>query len=219
MSYKIIVARYNENISWLNSELHNCIIYNKGDKLNINENKNIITEIMLDNVGRESDSYLQYIITNYYNLPDVIVFTQANISDHKKDNLNYLIKIKNEAISQSKSQNFMTYNDTNVPIYFNKIWNLLMKDFNSVHNCYYKKEQCFYKNNIFITFFEWFKTNIHQKYPDPIHIYLNAIFAVRKEIILNKPIEYYKKLLLEVNYTKNPIEGHFFERSWYYIFD
>ena len=28
MSYKIIVARYNENIEWLNSEMSNCIIYN-----------------------------------------------------------------------------------------------------------------------------------------------------------------------------------------------
>lgn len=30
MSYKIIVARYNENIDWLNSEMKNCIVYNKG---------------------------------------------------------------------------------------------------------------------------------------------------------------------------------------------
>jgi len=35
MSYKIIVARYNEDIEWLNSEKENCIIYNKGNKLNI----------------------------------------------------------------------------------------------------------------------------------------------------------------------------------------
>ena len=35
MSYKIVVARYNENIEWLNSEKSNCIIYNKGNKLNI----------------------------------------------------------------------------------------------------------------------------------------------------------------------------------------
>ena len=29
MSYKIIVARYNEDIGWLNSEMNNCIIYNR----------------------------------------------------------------------------------------------------------------------------------------------------------------------------------------------
>ena len=45
MSYKIIVARYNENIEWLHSEMTNYIIYNKGNKLNI-EN-----EICLENIN------------------------------------------------------------------------------------------------------------------------------------------------------------------------
>lgn len=45
-TYKIVVARYNENIEWLQSEMDNCIIYNKGDPLHIQN------EILLDNVGR-----------------------------------------------------------------------------------------------------------------------------------------------------------------------
>ena len=56
MQYKIVVARYNENIDWLKSEMNNCIIYNKGNKLNIPN------EIMLENVGRESEKYLNFII-------------------------------------------------------------------------------------------------------------------------------------------------------------
>ena len=28
MQYKIVVARYNENINWLKNEMNNCIIYN-----------------------------------------------------------------------------------------------------------------------------------------------------------------------------------------------
>jgi hypothetical protein len=158
MSYKIIVARYNENIEWLNSEMSNCIIYNKGNKLNI------YNEILLENLGRESETYLHYIITNYYNLPDVVVFTQARI---RKDG-------------------------------------------------YYLKDN--YKNNNPITFLEWFKNNININYPNPMCIYCNAIFAVKKENIINKPLEYYKKLILEVNHHINSTEGHFFERSWYYIF-
>jgi hypothetical protein len=97
MSYKIIVARYNEDINWLNTEISNCIIYNKGNKLNI-EN-----EILLDNVGRESETYLNYIIQNYNNLPDIVIFTQANIADHKGSNdINYLLNIKNEAKQHTK---------------------------------------------------------------------------------------------------------------------
>ena len=37
--------------------------------------------------------------------------------------------------------------------------------------------------------------------------------SVKKEKITNNPIEYYKKLLLEVNHHINPTEGGFFERS------
>ena len=59
--YKIVVARCSENISWLRSESNNCIIYNKGNQLNL------CNEIMLKNVGRESHTYLHYIISNYEN--------------------------------------------------------------------------------------------------------------------------------------------------------
>jgi len=119
MSYKIIVARYNENIEWLNSEMSNCVVYNKGNKLDI-EN-----EIILENTGRESETYLHYIITNYDKLPDVVVFTQARISDHKgSDDINFLINIKNDALCNSKSQNFLIHNDVSTCIYFDKTWNL-----------------------------------------------------------------------------------------------
>ena len=204
MSYKIVVARYNENINWLNSEMENCIIYNKGNKLNIGN------EILLKNIGRESETYLQYIITNYDNLPDVIVFTQAIIADHKgKDDIQYLINIKNEALNNSKSNNFYTHYDIGKCVSWDKEWNLR-------NGKYFLQDN--YKNNKPITFIEWFKTNININYPNPLIAYQNAIFAVKKEIIINKPIEYYKKLILEVNHHVNSTEGHFFERSWYYIF-
>ena len=205
MSYKIIVSRYNENIEWLNSELSNCIVYNKGDALHI-EN-----EILLINLGRESETYLQYIITNYDNLPDVVVFTQARISDHKgADDIHYLINIKNEALCHTKSQNFVIHNDVGNCIHFDKTWNL-------TNNGYYLKDN--YKNNTPVTFLDWFKTNIDINYPNPIYLYCNGIFAVKKETILNKSIQYYNKLIVEVNHHIDPAEGHFLERSWYYIFN
>lgn len=47
MSYKTVVARYNEDIDWLKRDMSNCIIYNKGEPLHLDN------EIMLNNVGRE----------------------------------------------------------------------------------------------------------------------------------------------------------------------
>ena len=205
-SYKIVVARYNENIDWLKDEMENCIIYNKGNQLFI-EN-----EIILENVGRESETYLNYIITNYHELPDIVVFTQGRISDHKgKDDVNYLINIKNGALINNKSQSFIRhYQTNNNSACWDSKWNL-------VNGYFFLSDN--YKNNNQITFEDWFKKNINIDYPNPIYIYKNAIFAVKKELILKRALDYYNNLILEVNHHINSTEGHFFERSWYYIFN
>lgn len=213
MSYKIIVARYNEDISWLNNEINNCIIYNKGEKLH-----NIENEICLENVGRESDTYLHYIIKNYDNLPDIIIFTQAKISDHRgKNDVNYLIKLKNQALQYGKSNPYYTHSqDTNTKHSRNihSCWN---DDWNLENDTFYLKNN--YKNNTPIIFKEWFINRININYPNPMHIYCNGIFAVKKELIHKHKREYYEQLILEVNHHINSTEGHFFERSWYYLFD
>ena len=79
MSYQIVVARYNENIDWLRPIQEQCIFYNKGKELL----QEVDSQICLENVGRESHTYLRYIIDNYDGFPDVVVFTQARISDHR----------------------------------------------------------------------------------------------------------------------------------------
>lgn len=205
MSYKIIVARYNEDIEWLKNEMSNCIIYNKGQQLNI-EN-----EVLLNNVGRESDTYLNYIIQNYNNLPDVVVFTQAKISDHRgSNNINYLLNLKNEAFIHSKSQDYLVYRDKTGQQCWNSDWNF--------ENGEYYLKHC-YKDNKPILFIDWFKRHIQNEYPNPIKIYANGLFAVSKELILKHSIDYYKNLILQLNHHINSSEGHFFERSWYYIFN
>ena len=74
MTIELVVARYNEDISWLNKIKNKNIkitIYNKGGNLNV---KNI----KLPNVGRESHTYLTHIINNYKSLADTTIFTQAD---------------------------------------------------------------------------------------------------------------------------------------------
>lgn len=217
--YKIVVARYNEDVRWLLPLINNCIIYNKGKRLNI---KN---EVFLHNVGRESDTYLNYIIVNYNNLPDVVVFTQANIDDELKyvrkvfqenNKINLLLKLANMALKYGKSLHSITYhttkneNDKNwtTKNYWGRKWNR-NSDVYHLHDNHLDKP---------IDFDEWFLKHINKVYPDPIKIYKGAIFAVRRDLILKRPIEYYKNLLNQVNHHVNPAEGHFIERSWWYIF-
>ena len=76
---KLIVSRYNENIDWVNKINFDYIIYNKG----INDLYQ--PHINLKNVGREADTYLNYIILNYHKLPEIVVFSQGNPFDHCYD--------------------------------------------------------------------------------------------------------------------------------------
>jgi hypothetical protein len=129
---------------------------------------------MLPNVGREGETYLQYIISHYTTLPDVVVFTQARISDYRaakgKNDVNFLLHLKNEALAYSKSKHG-TFHGKNAD--FLKIWNI--KDGN-----YYLKDN--YKNNTPQVFIEWFKTHIQKDFPIPFHVYMKGIFAVKKRI-------------------------------------
>lgn len=196
--YEFVIARYNEDISWLNPIIDKCTIINKYN------NKD------LPNVGRESDTYLWYIINNYYNLPDIIIFSQARISDHVKSNSHeFLLKLYNEAKLYGKSLPSTHHYWKN---YFtNYIWGPKF-DKRTLLYLYVKRRNP-------MLFYEWFMKFINPIYPDPIKIYKNGLFAVKKELILKHDINYYITLRNELQYDNNPIEGHYFERSWYYIFD
>lgn len=96
MKYDMVIARYKEDITWLESfkslEI-NKIIYNKYFK----------EDIFLENIGRESHTYLYHIIKNYDNLADITIFTQANPFDHSPDFINKIINcVKNKEKIQFK---------------------------------------------------------------------------------------------------------------------
>ena len=123
MSVLIIIAKYKEDISWVNMLHHSYMVYDKS--------KNI------PNVGRESETYLRYIIENYDNLPDYVVFLQGNPFDHLKIGnieflnneidsihdcksmicLNYIANAGHNAITRTK-ESFQALFDTPLPKLF-----------------------------------------------------------------------------------------------------
>jgi hypothetical protein len=79
MDFVVVVSRYNENIDWcrfINS--NNLVIYDKS-------NSPLPGSIPRKNIGRESDTFVQYILDNYHNLPEYIIFLQGNPFDHFLD--------------------------------------------------------------------------------------------------------------------------------------
>lgn len=197
MLFQIVVARYNENIEYLSYLAPICMIYNKGETSIPYFFKNIIN---LPNIGRETHTYLYHIINNYDNLAENTLFIQGKIDDHQTftlieymKNINIMAKKREIAIEKLK------------------------KKIN--HDKKYLDEL---KLSV-ITPFDFITKILNIKFESinkkKIPIIWGANFCVSKSLILSKSIEYYKNLIKYVEYDKNPEEGHFFERSWYIIFN
>ena len=194
--FEIVVARYNENIEWLNSYKEITIIYNKGLPLKTN-----MQCIQLPNYGRESHTYLYHIIQNYDKLKEYTIFFQGAIQDHKP------LRIE-EYFQENDFNGYLR----NYPIeQIQKPLHHFGKWKNEYQNGSIKKSP--------ITCYEWLTDLIQfDKEYKEIPTVWGAIFSVSRNIILKKPKIFYEHLLRFIDYHSNPEEGHFFERSWYTIF-
>ena len=193
-----VVARYNENLDWLQHLTSHAIIFNKGQKL--------ANTIELPNVGREAHTYLNYICMNYSNLPEIVVFTQGYIDDHIPNGQNptaYLERLAKEARVLGISNNF-----TNTCI--SPAFNIHQQE--ELRTKYKVQDPCTQ------IFGDWFLANFNKPFPaDNCNICYGAVFAMRRDKILSRSRDFYNKLLHQLEYSTAPIEAHFLERSWFYI--
>ena len=210
MKYHIVISRYNEDIQWVNyidAQLFDIYIYNKGDILQDIPNCHIIN---LANTGRESHTYLYHIITHYASLPERVVFTQAHPFDHVRQS--FLAEInsfyncdtyfyyfsKNILSIQYYNNNFIEYGVLN-----NQEW----KNYHDINSPIKKTMK---------TLFPEFKDENMK-----ILFGTGAIFGVNKAAILQNSLDFYKNCMNVLNNSSNlvnPDEGHSFERLWHYIF-
>lgn len=75
---EIVVAHYNEDLSWLDDDVKACTIYSKGGEKNAPSSPHIT----LPNIGREGHTFLHHIIDRYDSLADVTLFLQGRVDDH-----------------------------------------------------------------------------------------------------------------------------------------
>ena len=194
---EIVVAKYKEDTSWLEPVYDKCVIYDKSKDY--------------PNVGREAETYLRYIIEKYDNLPEVVVFTQANIADHRGSNdVKILTTMEEQALQHGYSFPHVAPHDW--------VWG---PDFNLVDqdNKKYKDPMYYHDKNV-ISYYEYFKKILgFSIFPYPMYIYPNALFAVRKDKILRNTKAFYENIIRTVNHSEWNVEAYFMERSWFYIFN
>ena len=206
MKKVLIISRFNEDIRWLEKiKGFKIIIYNKGEKLSNDKFKNIIN---LNNVGRESHTYLYHIVNNYSNLDDINIFLQGSVDDLNcmafKNPNDYLKNIDKFGFAVSRYGLLGPYHwDKN--IYLDK-------------DPKYKEDWKTNKISKSNLGFREFAKKFFPEIPWFVATSYSGCFAVKKETIRKYDINFYIELLDILSKNKNPIEGHYMERLWCYLF-
>lgn len=196
MKYEMIVARYKEDVSWLEN-FKNCNL-----KITV-YNKFFNEENLLPNEsGREAHTYLHHICDKWDFLADYTIFTQANPFDHT---INFIEKVRH--LVQNKEQHefmsLVTYRG------LESLWSDLDGR----------------PNHSGLDLRPGMKEIFPNSKLEKFEFYPGAIFMVSKNNIKKRDKSFYLKCL-ELSKNKTWLEpngngacGYFFERTWKYIFN
>ena len=203
-SIRVVVARYDESLArlaWLVN--YNHTIYSRGPQLSSIDSAlglNVVDDSL--NVGRESYVYFSYIITNFMNLPDIIIFTQANMENVQIEKFRHVVHAlsKGAQFSQENDGFAFTYNSCATSREHNHLRDLKAK---------YDEEA-----NIIIT---GYISLLNYVVSNP-RFSGRGQFAVKKENILRNDVHYYIKLQSTLRNSSDPVVGHFYERAWPEVF-
>jgi hypothetical protein len=213
MNYHVVISYYNENnesIVWLDEIKDKVFFYNKGE---IKKNNIFKNYECLPNVGRESHTYLYYIINNYDKLPDYVVFSQAN-PDENFDNALLSQEIINFEKKMSGENYYFPWKLSFNDVLFGLDDNFRIKHFDKWKNIDMQIVE--------MNFMEWLDILEIKDIETKLNNYIfspHGIFFVSKKLILSRSLEFYKKLIKYIDNHNNPEYGHYFERSWYFIFN
>lgn len=204
MSTRLVIAKYKEDISWINKiKNHNITVYDKSEVP-------VEDSIKLPNVGRECHTFLYHIVKNYDNLDDITVFLQGNPFEH----IQVIMGWQYFGLPNAQYPPPLTSEELNKMCY--KIDNEINK--NSELSSFY---QVIYNVPIYTN-----GGNINKHLSEILNVNLNnnmytcvpgGQFVVPKKYILNRTKEEWKKALdlLSQNETWR-IYSH--EISWFYLF-
>jgi hypothetical protein len=211
-SYKLIVARYNENLDWVN-HFESYQIYNKGVKdLAPHHQANAV---QLPNVGREAHTYLYHIINNYDNLEDVLIFSQGTVFHHTyHQDMN---EFKRRALDIDRHGFSVDLGNISGLIGDNS-------ETFSLHGhggkLYYTGEDGRPRDASVPPYYQlgtWWKRATDETYARSRSVFWGATFSVKKEFVLKRSLESYMRIFGTLCGNRNSLEAHFCERTWFNI--
>lgn len=204
MNKHVIVSRYKDNTNWVNK---------------LTSPYTIIDKENTTNVGNEAWSYIRFLIDNYYNLPDRMLFVHGHENSYHQDYTTWYI-----ANNLNWNLEFMNINSRR----FEEQYISLINDFENNERNYRKSYEL------------WIKTpwkNVFGQFPIPHTLTFlgHAQFLVSKNYVLRHPVQFYKHILnwLETttldkdlyigdirNFNRNEsyVSARVLEYTWHYIF-
>jgi hypothetical protein len=198
MTKEIIINYYN-SLDFI--DIINCIepdfkitVYNKSSNI-IGDLDN---EILVENIGRESHTYLNHIINNYDNLSDITIFIQDDFCNHLF-NFDYF----NDKLNLNQTQDFYQF-----PCSWRIGYGIISR--NIVNG--YLDLFTLPNNNSIKEFSETFNINLPVEYTTETC----AHFLVSKDRILKHSKEKYKKILEWV--LSDERNGYTMEHTWKLLF-
>jgi hypothetical protein len=203
----IVVSRYKEDVSWIDSLTDDYIIYNKGEEL-----PKKYKQILAPNFGGNQYDIFRYIHDNYDNLPELMAFVQGDPFDHCiPDRFNELIY--NESFT-------LLFGDKNYP------------DGNYMGSPYWESNSSWYMNESWQSHkpqskfpgFDNFANHIFSDYTHQPTVTFppGSQFIVEKERCLFYSKDFWKKLMESVCQEigmNGGRETHIIERSMQIIFE
>ena len=195
-----VVSKWNnQDISWTNKYAQSIILYDRSDEPVPGSN-------IVPNLGTDIADKLQFIITNYNNLPPVAVYTKANLFKYISQPEFDRVK-NNQWFTPLLTMNHRVYKDQT------------------------GKDVCFYKDGIYWEINNMWYLAEHPYKHDPREI--QALLGIDKmeyvpfapgsnyiltaEDIRRHPVEFYVKLYNYLTYSVYPGEAQVIERGLYQI--
>ena len=215
-STEFVVAHFNENLSWLKDVKPFCKIYSKGGPQNAPP-VDFEYEV-LENNGREGQTYLFYICKHYDELKDVTIFTQGKAFDHTgmkaKKMMDTALATKEGQVTTFGTQRDLELFDLweGIPWQDYPCWRKWLGENLEFKGRKAPKTPAQYLKEILGC----------SETPMSIGYQPGAIFAVRRETIRQYTKETYQKMLAELFEGEmkhnDPETGHYLERFWLAIF-
>jgi hypothetical protein len=208
---QIVIAHYNESLDWLKPYTQNCNIYSKGEPAPPSPYHH---SQILPNIGRETHTYLTYIVTNYTSLPPHLLFLQGNIHDINNGTPAHTSLPLSSLISQILTLAPKSTLPIGLTHTFSS-WSAIpyLPSWLQRRGATLKRSH--------LTPGQFWERIFHSPPPKSVRFVQGACFGVTREAILGRPRGFWEGVLgyFEELNEVNPEEGHFMERFWWACFD